>query len=79
MTNVMTKMSMLRLETKLLPIVARNVIGSIPATSAVATAATMMIRIESSLRAKPTTTITMPKSLRRLIGSISSHPFCIRV
>ena len=75
MTNVMMKMSMERLETKLLPIVERNVTGSMPATRAVATAATMMMRIESSLSAKPTTTITMPRSFRRLMGSISSLPF----
>ena len=75
MTNVMMKMSMERFATKLLPMVERNVTGSMPATRAVATAATMMMRIESSLSAKPTTTITMPRSFRRLMGSISPLPF----
>ena len=69
-TNVMMKMHMLRFETKLSPSVFRNATGSIPPTTAVAMAATMMMRIESSLSAKPTTTMTIPRSLRSSVGSI---------
>ena len=69
-TNVMMKMHMLRLETKLSPRVSRNATGSMPPTTAVATAATMMMRMESSLSAKPATTMTIPRSLISSAGSI---------
>jgi hypothetical protein len=57
-----TLMSMLRLETKPLPMVWRKTTGSIPAMTAVTTAAIMMVRMESHLRANPTTTIRIPSS-----------------
>ena len=62
-TMTMMKMGMLRLLTKLLPRVSRNSIGLSPPARAVATAATMMTRMESSFRAKPTTKMTMPMSV----------------
>ena len=71
-TITMMNMSMLRLSTKLWPSVWKNVSGSSPATSAVATAATMITRIESSLHAKPTTMITIPMSFRY---STTSPPY----
>ena len=69
-TKVMMNTHMLRLETKLEPMVSRNETGAMPATRAVTTAATMITRMESSLQAKPTTTMTMPSSLRSSMGSI---------
>ena len=63
-SSTMMKIAMLRFETNEVPSVVRKPSAPMPPTSAVTTAATMMIRIASSLRAKPTITITIPKSTR---------------
>ena len=75
MTKVMMKMHMLRLDTKLVPRVSKNEPTSIPPTTAVTTAATMMMRMESSFIAKPMITMAIPRSLSSSMGSMFAPPF----
>ena len=63
-SNTMMKIAMLRFETNDVPNVVRKPSTPMPPTSAVTKAATIMIRIASSLRAKPTITITIPNNTR---------------
>ena len=63
-TRTMINVHMLRLDTKLDPNVCKNVTTSMPETSAVTMAATMMISMESNFKINPTTTIKIPSNFK---------------
>ena len=78
--KTMTKVHMLRLETKLEPSVSSSVTRSMPLTSAVTTAAAMMIRMESIFITNPTMTMTIPRSFNNSTSFILSfHCIFLRI